>query len=155
MGITDVGGLAVDIPADEVGGLSADAGQPRKLLDAVRHLPAVFIPQHFTHFHYITCLCMIKAAASYHFLHIGNIGFCKGIDIRVACKQRRHHHIDPCIGALCRQPHSDQQLMWDAVLQGAKVLRVLLFQRRNNMPDALFFFHFRHAPFPTMIRTIR
>ena len=128
MGVCYNGGLAEDIPHDKVGALAANAGQGKQLLKGGGDFTVVFVPQHLHTGRDIPGFGVAQAAGLDDGFNFFRLRSCQCGDAGVLGKQIFHHDVDPCIGALCGQPDTDQKLPRMVVIQRAGSIRVFLFQ---------------------------
>ena len=133
MGVGHDGRLAEHVAHDEVRALAADAGQGQQFFKGGGHLAVVLVPQHPHTGGDVPRLGAAQAAGLYDGFNV--LRFCggKGGHAGVFCKQIFHHDVHPCIGALGRQPHTDQQLPGVVIIQCAPGVRVLLFQPVDDL----------------------
>ena len=148
VGVADISLLPVDIPQNEVGGLTPHAGEPQQLLHGVRHSAAERLPQHTGRGYDIPCLGTPEAAGVDVLSHLIHVRLRKGLQRGVAGKKCRGHQIHPCVGTLGRQPHGKQQLIVLAIVQRALCVGIQGLQRRDDGGDLLFGFHLCITSYP-------
>ena len=124
MGIADIALLSVDVTQKQIGGFPSHAGQLQQVIHIVRHLAVEVGKQHLGGQNNVSCLVAVKTAGMDKLFHVRDVSLRKGFQCGVLFKQCRGDHIDPGIGALCRQPDGDHQFIVLAVVQGAGGIRV-------------------------------
>ena len=142
MGVRDDGRFPEYVPHDQVGAFSAYAGQGQQLVEIVRHVSAVVVPQHLHAGADIPGLAVAQAAGMDDFLDVLHGRARQGVHIRELFIQLFHDHVHPGVRALCRQAHAHQELPRLIVLQSAVCLGVFFLQSLNDFQSPLFLCHF-------------
>ena len=139
VGIGDDGRLAEHVPHDEVGALAADAGQGQQFFKGGGHLAVVFVPQYAHTGRDVPRLGVAQAAGLDDGLDVLRLGGGQGGHPRILGKELLHHHVDPRVGALGRQPDADQQLPGVGVVQGAGGVGIFCLQPLDHLEGQLLF----------------
>ena len=141
MGIGHDGGLSVHVSADQISGLTANAGKLGKLFHRVGHLTVILVAQHFRHGHDALGLGFIQPAGADHLTYLVDRCFGKGVDVRITLKQGWRDQIHPRIGALGGQAGGDEKLK--RIMRPQRTDRVgkLLFECLYTAQRSLLFGH--------------
>ena len=132
VGVRYDGRLAEHIAHDKVRALPAHAGQRQQLFKGGGHLAVVPVTQHPHTGRDIPRLAAAQPARLDDGFDVLRFGSGQRRHIGVLCKQVLHDDVHPRVGALCSQPHADQQLPGVVVVQCAACVWVFLFQSVND-----------------------
>ena len=134
------GRLSVNVAENEVGALSADAGERKKLLHVVRNNVMVLLMENLHACTDVACLGAAKSAGADNGFDFLRRSGSKRCDIRIFLQKIHHHHIDPRVGALRGKTHADKKLPGILIVQRTLCVRVFLFQPFYNLQRQCFFF---------------
>ena len=117
MGVDGERRLAEGHALDDVGGLTAYAGQFQQLVHVGRHLATVLFHQYTSHLHQMVGLGIGIGHAADICQQV--FGLCRGhgLGVRVVEKQLRGDLIDTLVGTLCTKDDGHEQLEHTAELQ--------------------------------------
>ena len=138
VGIGDDGRFAEDIAHDEVGALSADAGQGQEFFEGLRHMVVVLVVEDAHAGADVAGLAAAQAAGTDDFFDLLRFrgGECR--DIREFFVEQRCDLVYARIGALGGQADAHQELPGLFIVQRALRDRVLCFQPFNYLQSEFF-----------------
>ena len=132
--------LVVEVTEEQIGYLSANARKFEQLFHRVGHGAAKIVDKHSAGILGVLRFDVIKptrADVFFEFFHtrLGNRFGCG-----IGGKELAANKIDACIGALCRKaPHNEELPRLPSPFKGAKCLGIYLFERFDNLGEALSF----------------
>ena len=111
VGVCHNGRFAVDIPADEIGGFAANAGQGGELFNGAGHFAVKLVQQHPAHIDDVLSLGVEKSAGADDVFHIFQFGRGQGLQAGIGGKEGGGDQVDPGVGALGGESGGDEQLI--------------------------------------------
>ena len=128
MGVAHIGGLAVHVPQDQIGGFPSHAGEGGEILHIVGDLPTESLQKLLGTGHQILGFSIVEPTGVDVFAYLPGVRRGEGFQRGKPGEQRRCHQIHPGVGALGGQPHGEKQLIIFLILQRTQPLRVQLLQ---------------------------
>lgn len=125
MGIDGHIGLVIDNRSDDVGGFAADAGEAHQFFDCQRNVTVKVMDQHLGHADQVFGFVIGIGNAANKLKQVVEIRFGQAGGVRIPGKNSRGRHVDPLIGALCRQDNRYQELVGAVIKQLRVCVRIV------------------------------
>lgn len=139
----------IDVAEEQVGNLSADAGQSQEFFHIVGQATAIDLHKHPAGFFCVFGFGVKKSAGAQDAFKLGKVGIGeiarRGIDREeIFCGQ-----VDPCVGALCRKAtHNEEPPRLSLPVKGAGRVGIDARERIGDVTHFFLFFRWFHGKIP-------